>query len=82
MPKYKIKFETEVQVDGWSDHRDYELEKCTETITVEAKNEKLAKLAATKKAHGYYYPAYWGYGSTCKWHSDQIVKIVRLKFRE
>jgi hypothetical protein len=77
--KYRVKFETEVQVDGWSDWRDYEVEDAKETITVLATNIANAKKVAIAQAHGYWVPACWGPGYYSPWKQYNIKKISRVK---
>lgn len=78
MFKYRVTFETEVQVDGWTDFRDREFEKRRESITVIAKNIKAARKVALKNARGYHAPG-WGHGHDCRWFDSDIKKVARVK---
>lgn len=79
MPKYRVKFKTEVQVDGWTDWRDTEYSTRTETVTVVAKNVKSARIQAVKKSHGYL--GGWGYHQH-RWWSGNIVSVTRVKIKK
>lgn len=77
MFKYRVRFKTEVQVDGFSDWRDYEVKPIAETVTVKAKNLKHARKIACKEAYGYSNHGRFGYAHH-KWYDGEIVSVKRV----
>ncbi len=78
MNKYRIIFETTVQIDGFTSWKDREFDLIREQITCEAKNLKDAEKVALKSANGYSYYGWSGYRHF-KWSKNHIKKVSRLK---
>lgn len=76
--KYRVTFQTEVQVDGFSDWRDTEHEIFRQTVTVDARNVKHARKAAVKKAPSFCSRSWMGY-RTFNWNDGNIKKVTRIK---
>lgn len=75
--KYRVTFQTELQVDGWTDPaNDLEYKTIRETVTVKAHNERHAGQVAVKQAWGYmtyHYPRH------IDWYVSDIKSIKRIK---
>ncbi len=78
MSKYRVTFETQVQIDGWTDFRDREYRTERETKTVEACSKTDAIKQAIKQSWGYHGPSYWGYGSYSKWYPENVKKVTKI----
>lgn len=75
--KYRVKFQTERQIDGWTDPaNDLEYDVVKETITVKARNKEQAKRVACEEAYGWstcHYPTHY------KWEIEDIKSISRVR---
>lgn len=78
MYKYRVSFQTEVQVDGWTDWRDREYKKVRETVVVSAPSIEAAKKIAVKTSPGYSRPQYWGPNCTSKWTVENVKKVTKV----
>ena len=74
--KYRVVFQTQVQIDGWTSHLDLEYKTERETVTVKAHNEKDAARVAVKQAYGY---MTYNWPKHVDWYIEDIKSIKRIK---
>lgn len=80
MFKYTVKFQTQRQIDGWTDPaNDLEYDTVKETITVSAKNKDQAKLVACKESYGW---TTYNYPRQVDWDVEDIKSIKRNKVKK
>jgi hypothetical protein len=77
MFKYRVKFVTRRQIDGWTDPaNDLEYDTVDETVTVRAKNKEHARKVAVKESRGWV-TAY--FSRRVSWNDEDIKSVKRIK---